>query len=332
MTKNLFHIPFELVCTNQEDNITFKNNLLDKICNILNSRNSHSDRIAALINNNIYVENLMMINDNPYELYLLVNITKSNIFIPANKNMLMLFKIDGMCEDDGTIATYESALSTYIAPIQNKEELCKLAHMSKHRDDNKFYISDQLIDCVYNYFNTDKSVLISACESFDIDVITSDNVHDNETKSYTSVRNYLSVIDGIIIREAINKINNQNNDVVSKLHIYLDDERSGVSEDKRLSTLMYINVKTSWAVMYALKEFYDKIDTISLDHDLGNDNKIGTGYDVLLWLEKYIFNNEEIRTVPTLLVHSVNSSARIKMELAISAINNKIASRNTQHK
>jgi hypothetical protein len=35
-----------------------------------------------------------------------------------------------------------------------------------------------------------------------------------------------------------------------------------------------------------LKE--NKVEEISLDHDLGDDQK-GTGYDVLLWIEEQVF-------------------------------------------
>lgn len=56
---------------------------------------------------------------------------------------------------------------------------------------------------------------------------------------------------------------------------------------------------------------------LSLDHDLGDDER-GTGYDVLLWVEKAValdgFEPPEIN------VHSANSSARVKMELAIEQI------------
>lgn len=59
------------------------------------------------------------------------------------------------------------------------------------------------------------------------------------------------------------------------------------------------------------------VDEISLDHDLGDDER-GTGYDVVLWIEEAVatkgFRPPEIR------VHSANSSARQKMELGIKNI------------
>nr|WP_255653665.1 cyclic-phosphate processing receiver domain-containing protein [Myxococcus sp. XM-1-1-1] len=53
---------------------------------------------------------------------------------------------------------------------------------------------------------------------------------------------------------------------------------------------------------------------LSLDHDLGDDEH-GTGYDVLLWLEEAVATRGFVP--PRVRVHSANSSARQKMELAI---------------
>ena len=59
------------------------------------------------------------------------------------------------------------------------------------------------------------------------------------------------------------------------------------------------------------------VSEVSLDHDLGDDRR-GTGYDVLLWIEEAV----AVRgfTPPKLHVHSANSSARLKMEAGISSI------------
>lgn len=56
---------------------------------------------------------------------------------------------------------------------------------------------------------------------------------------------------------------------------------------------------------------------ISLDHDLGDDER-GTGYDVLLWIEEQVYSNGF--KAPEIIVHSANTSARKKMELAINHI------------
>lgn len=60
------------------------------------------------------------------------------------------------------------------------------------------------------------------------------------------------------------------------------------------------------------------VEALSLDHDLGDDSR-GTGYDVLLWIEKAValrgFNPPSI-----IAVHSANPSARQKMEMAVNNI------------
>lgn len=61
-----------------------------------------------------------------------------------------------------------------------------------------------------------------------------------------------------------------------------------------------------------------RVEALSLDHDLGDDKR-GTGYSVLVWLE---WNVAISGFCPpkTILVHSANSSARSKMEAAIDSI------------
>ena len=59
------------------------------------------------------------------------------------------------------------------------------------------------------------------------------------------------------------------------------------------------------------------VSEISLDHDLGDDER-GTGYDVVLWLEEQVMTRGFI--APKMSVHSANSSARQKMEAGIAAI------------
>jgi len=68
------------------------------------------------------------------------------------------------------------------------------------------------------------------------------------------------------------------------------------------------------------------IEEVSLDHDLGDDKR-GTGYDVLLWIEEAVATRGFVP--PSLNVHSANSSAREKMEAAIKTINRIHASQKT---
>ena len=60
-----------------------------------------------------------------------------------------------------------------------------------------------------------------------------------------------------------------------------------------------------------------KVDVVSLDHDLGDDDR-GTGYDVILWIEEAVATQGF--TPPQIKVHSANSAARVKMEAGITSI------------
>ncbi len=59
------------------------------------------------------------------------------------------------------------------------------------------------------------------------------------------------------------------------------------------------------------------VDVISLDHDLGDDER-GTGNDVLLWIEEAVITRSF--EPPEIRVHSANSAARMKMEAGIKTI------------
>jgi len=95
------------------------------------------------------------------------------------------------------------------------------------------------------------------------------------------------------------------------MKIYLDDERTPPSGWKLL--------KTPKEVIKYLKT--GKVEELSLDHDLGDDKNIGTGYDVLLWIEEQVYLHNF--KPPKIKVHSANVSARTKMEAAIKNINKK---------
>ena len=91
------------------------------------------------------------------------------------------------------------------------------------------------------------------------------------------------------------------------MKVFLDDERSTPNGW----------VRTFWPeeVIELLKT--GQVTELSLDHDLGDD-KHGTGYTVLLWLEEQVALYG--MRPPKLRVHSANSSARLKMNAAIEAI------------
>ncbi|OZG69965.1 hypothetical protein BTA51_28425 [Hahella sp. CCB-MM4] len=91
------------------------------------------------------------------------------------------------------------------------------------------------------------------------------------------------------------------------MKVYLDDERE---------------TPEGWTRVYWPEEAIallqtGKVEEISLDHDLGDDEH-GTGYDVVLWIEEQVITNGF--NPPKIRVHSANSSAREKMEAGIGNI------------
>ena len=91
------------------------------------------------------------------------------------------------------------------------------------------------------------------------------------------------------------------------MKVYLDDERE---------------TPDGWERVYWPDEAIRLLQTgqvtdISLDHDLGDDER-GTGYDVVLWIEEAVLTRGFVP--PSIVVHSANSSAREKMELGIASI------------
>ncbi|MDN7820900.1 cyclic-phosphate processing receiver domain-containing protein [Burkholderia vietnamiensis] len=67
-----------------------------------------------------------------------------------------------------------------------------------------------------------------------------------------------------------------------------------------------------------------RVDVLSLDHDLGDDAR-GTGYDVILWIEEAVALHGFVP--PKIIVHSINSSAAVKMRAGIKTIERLVAQR-----
>ena len=83
------------------------------------------------------------------------------------------------------------------------------------------------------------------------------------------------------------------------MKIYLDDERETPSGW----------VRAYWPDEVILFLENGDVELVSLDHDLGDDQR-GTGYDVVLWVENAVATKGILP--PELRVHSANSSARQK--------------------
>lgn len=91
------------------------------------------------------------------------------------------------------------------------------------------------------------------------------------------------------------------------MKVYLDDERE---------------TPPGWKRVYWPKDAIKLLETgeveeISLDHDLGDDDR-GTGYDVVCWIEEAVIT--KAFRPPIIKVHSANPSARNKMEAGIESI------------
>lgn len=91
------------------------------------------------------------------------------------------------------------------------------------------------------------------------------------------------------------------------MKVYLDDERP---------------VPNGWVGVHWPSEAIELLKTervtdLSLDHDLGDDS-IGTGYDVIRWIE------EQVVTAgfapPNITIHSANPAARLRMALGVASI------------
>ena len=95
--------------------------------------------------------------------------------------------------------------------------------------------------------------------------------------------------------------------IVNRKRVYLDDER--------IAPPGWTQARWPDEVIRLLEA--GGVTDLSLDHDLGDDDR-GTGYDVILWIEEAV----AIRGFkpPRIVVHSANSSARIKMQAGIEAI------------
>ncbi|MFT4841573.1 MAG: hypothetical protein ACI90M_002036 [Candidatus Azotimanducaceae bacterium] len=91
------------------------------------------------------------------------------------------------------------------------------------------------------------------------------------------------------------------------IRVYLDDER--------VPPAGWTLVRWPDEAIALLKQ--GDVEEISLDHDLGDDDR-GTGYDVVLWVERAVV--QDGFNPPAMRVHSANSSARAKMESGIQAI------------
>jgi hypothetical protein len=92
------------------------------------------------------------------------------------------------------------------------------------------------------------------------------------------------------------------------IKVYLDDER--------LAPPGWVRAYWPDEVIALLQS--EKVDELSLDHDLGDDAR-GVGYDVLTWIERAIIE-QGFCPPARIVVHSANASVWPKMSQAIKSI------------
>jgi hypothetical protein len=68
----------------------------------------------------------------------------------------------------------------------------------------------------------------------------------------------------------------------------------------------------------------ERVEELSLDHDLGDDSR-GTGYDVILWIEEAVALRGFVP--PRISVHSANPAAAARMLSGIEAIEHLVEQR-----
>ena len=94
--------------------------------------------------------------------------------------------------------------------------------------------------------------------------------------------------------------------------VWLDDERPAPEG--------WVRVYSPAAAINLLRT--SRVSKISLDHDLGGDYEIGTGYDVMLWIEEQVHTNPEF-VLPKIEIHTANSAAKRRMTQALDSIERK---------
>ena len=91
------------------------------------------------------------------------------------------------------------------------------------------------------------------------------------------------------------------------MKLFLDDEREAPEG--------WVRVRWPEEAIEWLKT--EKVTDLSLDHDLGDDER-GTGYDVVLWIEEAVATGGFVP--PRIAVQSANVPARSKMEAGVQRI------------
>lgn len=87
-------------------------------------------------------------------------------------------------------------------------------------------------------------------------------------------------------------------------------------DDVRETPEGWVRFKTAESLIDFLSNNFNLVEEISFDHDLGEN--VETGYDVLTWIEEYVFNHRD--HVPVMTIHSDNGPGIKNMRAAIESI------------
>jgi len=81
-----------------------------------------------------------------------------------------------------------------------------------------------------------------------------------------------------------------------------------------------------WILTKTAQETIDLLEaggvtSLSLDHDLGDEKEVGTGYDVLRWIEtQVIYDNDNFKLPRSIKIHTANPPARERMQSCLDSI------------
>ena len=103
------------------------------------------------------------------------------------------------------------------------------------------------------------------------------------------------------------------------MYIFVDDERFPVNDGRN-----WIIVRTMSEFINLITNSNDKIEYISFDHDLGNNEP--TGIDITKWLVEYDMDHNIISNDFDYFVHSQNPVGKMNIE---SYLNNYIKYKKT---
>ena len=87
-------------------------------------------------------------------------------------------------------------------------------------------------------------------------------------------------------------------------------------DDLRFEPPGWVRVLRASDAIHLLKT--GEVEELSLDHDLGLNRGVGTGYDVLAWIEEAVVHRGF--KPPLIKIHSMNVVARRRMEQALETI------------